>query len=525
MEWKSVLQSPDYVVIAIYFLGIMSYGMYSSTKAKKFDSLFLANRSIKWYNIGLSIFGTNVNPSMMIAHAGMGYASGIAAANFEWMAFHYLILLGMVFAPHYLNIKISTTPEFTQRRFGTSTYNLFSWYMLFTTVVIWLSFTIYTGALLFSQIVSIPLWISVILLTAIATSFTYSGGLLASVMTGAIQSIMMILGALILVIVGLVHIGGFENLINGVPDPSYWDLFLPNDNKHLPWLAVVLSYPTGAIWFWCADQTVVQQVLGAKSIREGQLGTVFTGFLKILPPFLYILPGIMCVVLHPNLDNQDEAFFTMVSNHLPVGMIGFMVAVLIAALISTISAALNSFSTIFTLNVYVKHIRPQSSAAEQKWIGRLSVLGAACITVVVAIFLGEVGQDAFTISMGLFAFVGPPMSALFLMGMLWKRTTKIAANATIVGGVLTAIVMGLLYFNHWPSVEFWPHPLYVQVIFFVFMIVFMTVISLLTRKSPEEENFPSIRETTANLGGQTKDIWGWWIFLSFIMLTIYIIFN
>ena len=170
MEWKTILQPADYLVVILYFLSVFAWGWYASYKSRKFPTLFLAGKTIRWYNVGLSIFGTNVNPSFLIASAGIGYGAGIAAANFEWFAFLYIILLGMVFAPHYLNIKISTTPEFTKRRFGKSTYNLFSWYTLFTTVAIWLSFTLYTGSLLFSQIFNLPLWISVIFLTNLCST-------------------------------------------------------------------------------------------------------------------------------------------------------------------------------------------------------------------------------------------------------------------------------------------------------------------------------------------------------------------
>jgi SSS family solute:Na+ symporter len=524
MDIHSRLQTADFVVLGIYAVTIVGIGMWVSYRRRAADDLFLAGRSFGWPNMGLSIFGTNISPSALIGTCGVAYTTGMVTANFEWLAWWFLMLLAMLFIPYYLTTQVSTMPEFMRRRFGESIYGFFSWYALFSTIVLWLGGGLYAGGLLLGQIMNWPLWVSVLALTAVATSFTVAGGLAAVIVTDAIQSILMIVGAAAMTLIALAEVGSIERLVHGVPE-SYWQLIRPPSDPKFPWPALVVGYPVMGIWFWCTDQTIVQRVLAARDVRQGQLACVFTGFLKILPPFLFLMPGILCRILHPGLDDPDTAFVTMVVHHLPAGMIGLIVAVLIAALISTLDSGLNSFSTIFTLDIYVQRFRPAATPREVKWMGRLATVGAAAIAVFCALAMDTVARDLFNLFQSLIAFAAPPMAAVFLIGVLWKRATGTAALSTLVLGSAVSLSLGACHLKDWPHAAFWPHYLFVSFYLFAGISLFMIVASLLTRHSPDEERLPTLKETYARQGKKPTLVWILWGVLALVMLALYIVFD
>ena len=322
----NALVALDFVVIALYVVLLLTLGFWVSYRGSPGNDLFLAGRDLGWFNIGLSLFGTNVSPSMMIGACGIAYASGMAAANLEWLAWIFLALLAMVFTPYYLATRISTMPEFVERRFGASCRSFLSWYTLFGTVLMWLGGTLYTGGVLLSQIVGWPLWLGLVVLVVIATSFTVAGGLKAVVVTDSFQAILIIAFSTLLTILGLQKVGGIEGLIAATP-PDYWVLLRPADDTVFPWPAIVLGYPVIGIWFWCTDQTIVQRVLGARDIVQGQQGALFAACLKIFTPLIFFVPGIICFDLHPGLADPDRAYMTLASDLLPSGLRGALIAV------------------------------------------------------------------------------------------------------------------------------------------------------------------------------------------------------
>jgi SSS family solute:Na+ symporter len=278
------------------------------------------------------------------------------------------------------------------------------------------------------------------------------------VVTDSFQSILMIAGSATLTIIAFTHVGSVSALVEATPE-DYWQLFRDADDEVYPWHAIVLGYPVLAIWFWCTDQTIVQRALGARNLEQAQMGIAFAGFLKVIPPFIFMLPGILCYVLHPDLADPDAAFMTMVTNYLPVGMTGLIVAVLIAALVSTVDSGLNSFSTVFTLDIYVQRYRPDASPAEIKWVGRLAMIGVAILSVACALSMEGVGKNMFELLQGIISFIAPPMGAVFLMGVLWRGATAAAAYATLVLGSIVSLSVGLMHFRHWPGEDFWPNHL------------------------------------------------------------------
>ncbi|MEE4311835.1 MAG: sodium:solute symporter [candidate division KSB1 bacterium] len=523
MDIRSALQPLDAVVIIIYIICLIGLGFWISFRRKESSDLFLAGRDLGWPNIGFSIFGTNISPSMMLAACSVAYTSGIVAANFEWLAWWFLMLLAMVFIPHYLGTRISTMPEFMERRFDGRCRSFLSWYALFTTIILWLGGALYSGGLLLVQITGWDLWLCLTILVAIATSFTITGGLAAVVYTDTFQSVLMIIASTALTIIAYIKTGGIYKIIQSVPS-DYWQLFRPASNSTFPWPAIVLGYPVLGIWFWCTDQTIVQRVLGARDTRQGQLGAVFAGFLKILVPFIFFMPGIFCFILYPNLENPDSAYTMLMTNLLPTGLVGLIVAVLIAALISTIDSALNSFSTIFTLDIYCDKFRPGAQTKEIRLVGRIMTLIIAVVSIFIALSMESVGRDLFNLLQGIIAFFAPPMSAVFLIGVLWRRATSKAALYTLIFGSAMSLSIGFCQFNNWPSETFWPHYMLLSFYLFAALSAFMIVVSLVTQKGSEPSTLPTLRETYAGSKGSTA-IWVLWGVLAMIMFSIYLIFN
>ena len=290
------MQSLDWLILAAYFAILVAIGLWASGKRKKNSSLFLAERSLRWHHIGFSMWGTNVGPSMLIASASAGFTTGVVSGNFAWYAFVFIALLAFVFAPRYLGTKVHTLPEFMGLRFGQDTRNILAWYTIVTVIISWLALTLFAGGILIRQVFDIPMWASAAVLLVISAFFTMLGGLKAVAYTNVYQMVLLIVVSATLTIVGLSHVGGVSALVSKVP-PDYWVLFKPNSDPDFPWLPIVLGYPVMGVWFWCTDQSMVQPVLAARSLKEGQLGANFTGWLKILDVFLYILPGIICYAL------------------------------------------------------------------------------------------------------------------------------------------------------------------------------------------------------------------------------------
>ena len=514
------MQSLDWLILGIYFAVLLAIGVWASTKRKKGGALFLAERSLRWHHIGFSMWGTNVGPSMLIASASAGFTTGIVSGNYAWYAFVFIALLAFVFAPRYLGAKIHTLPEFMGLRFGQSTRNILAWYTIVTIIISWLALTLFAGGILIRQVFDIPMWMSALVLLIISAFFTMMGGLKAVAYTNVYQMILLIVVSLVLVIVGLDRVGGIAALADKVP-ADYWVMFKPNTDEAFPWLPIILGYPVMGVWFWCTDQSMVQPVLAAKDLREGQLGTNFTGWLKILDVALYILPGIICFALFPTLDNPDEAYLTMVENLFPVGMVGLVFAVLTACLVSTIGSALNALSTVFTMDVYVKNFKPGAPQWEINLVGRLVTLIGAALAIVLTIAIDAIkGLNLFNVFQSVLGFIAPPMAAVFLMGIFWRRTTTLAANICLTVGTAFCLTVGVLYLwpPEWLTVQ-WPHFMLLSFELFVLLIAAMTAISLMDRKGTVYEIPAPVRERQSRLAIAL------WAALAVVMVALYIFFN
>ena len=515
------MQSLDWLILAAYFIVLLAIGLWASTRRKRGGSLFLAERSLRWHHIGFSMWGTNVGPSMLIASASAGFTTGIVSGNYAWYAFVFIAMLAFVFAPRYLGANVHTLPEYMGLRFGQSTRNILAWYTIVTIVISWLALTLFAGGILIRQVFDIPMWMSAAVLLVISAFFTMMGGLKAVAYTNVYQMILLIAVSLILVIVGLDRVGGVSALVAKVP-ADYWVMFKPNTDEAFPWLPIVLGYPVMGVWFWCTDQSMVQPVLAARDLREGQLGTNFCGWLKILDVALYILPGIICYALfHDTLQNPDEAYLTMVENLFPVGMVGLVFAVLTACLVSTIGSALNALSTVFTMDIYVKRYRPDATQTRINIVGRTVTVVGAVLAIALTVAIDAVkGLNLFNIFQSVLSFIAPPMAAVFLLGIFWKRSTTRAANFALTIGTAFCLTVGVLYL--WPPecLQFpWPHFMLLSFELFVILVISMVIISFTDSDKTQHAIPEPIHE------GWSKLAVSLWIALAAVMISLYVYFN
>ncbi|MCU7551910.1 sodium/solute symporter [Chitinophagaceae bacterium LB-8] len=520
------LTTLDYLIVIAYLiiLLVIGYRASFSQKKKTGESLFLANKSLGWPSIGFNMWGTNVGPSMLLAFASIGYSTGIVAVNFDWYAFVFLFLLAMVFAPRYLSANVTTMPEFMGNRYGDSTQNILAWYALIKIQISWLSLGLFAGGFLVRQILGIPMWQSVIALVSFAGLFAFAGGLKAIAKVNVFQMILLIIVSLTLTIMGVQKVGGLSEVYSSVPG-HYWNLIHPASDTKYPWYAILLGYPVSAVAFFCTDQAMVQSVLGARNLENGQLGVNFIGWLKILSLPLFILTGILCYILFPGLKDPSEAYMTMVTNLFPAGMNGLVIVVLIAVLVGTIGSSLNSLSTVFTMDVYAKKINPNATNEEIIKVGRMTVVAGCLFAIMMAIAIDSIkGLNLFDVFQSILGFIAPPLSVVFLLSVFWKRTTRRAVNLILSAGSAFSLGIGVLYL--WvftpDQYDFWPHYLLLSFYIFVVLLLVAVITSLL---DPSPVVTDHSKHGGSGLPKPTKRVWIAWVLLIITMVGLYLVFN
>ena len=525
-EIYNKLTTLDFAIVAIYLVALLAIGYIASFRNKKKDeTLFMAGNSLNWYNIGFNMWGTNVGPSSLLAFASIGFSAGIVGGNFEWYAFVFLTLLAMVFAPRYIASKVSTMPEFMGKRYGKSTQDILAGYALIKILISWLSLGLFSGGILVRQILGIPMWQSTIVLVAFSGLFTYMGGLKAIAKVNVFQMILLIIVSLALTFIGLQKLGGITALIDKTPS-HFWNLIHPASDPGYPWHALLLGYPVSAVAFFCTDQSMVQSVLGAKNLKQGQLGVNFIGWLKVLALPMFILPGILCFALYPDLTDDKLAYMTMVTNLFPSGLNGLVICVLIAVLVATIGSSLNALSTVFTKDIYVNNMNKNATVKQQINVGRIVVIVGCVLAVLMAIALDNVkGKTLFDIFQSILGYLAPPLAVTFLLSVFWKRTTKLAVNLILSVGSAFSLFVGML--NLWilpPDTTtggntWWPH--YFLISFYIFAVLFVAAIVI----SLVDKNKVTAAIETAPLPKTDKQVKILFVLLGLVILTLYIIFN
>lgn len=527
------LHTLDWVILFAYLVILLCIGVWASSKSQKNSNKFLAGKSLRWYHIGFSMWGTNVGPSMLIASASAGFAGGVVSGNYAWYAFVFIGLLAFVFAPRYLGEKITTLPEFMGKRFGQSTRNMLAWYTIVTILISWLGLTLFAGGILIRQVFGIPMWTSAVILLTISAFFTMLGGLKAVAYTNVYQMVLLILVSAALTVTALCCLGGgsFFGGISKLADPDivpshYWNLFQPNSDKEFPWLPILLGYPISGLWFWCTDQSMVQPVLAAKNLNEGQRGANFTGWLKILDVAIYIIPGIICFALWRTgffgdiTIEADNAYMTLVTTIFPAGLVGLVMAVFTAALVSTIGSALNALSTVFTMDIYVKNIRTDASQSEIVRTGHIVTVVGALVSIIITIAVDNIkGLDLFNVFQSVLSFIAPPMAAVFVMGVFYKRCTTLAANMVLTFGTVFSLGTGILYLWVIPGATESVHFMLISFFIFVILVASMVAVSMSDKSTEVRPAMKKVEEKPM------KGVIIGWTLLVIVMVSLYVFFN
>ncbi|MCD4769808.1 MAG: sodium/solute symporter [Bacteroidales bacterium] len=445
------LSEIDYLVIGIYLVLIIGIGLLIgfTRKSKSTDGFFLAGRTLRWPMIGMALFAANISTIHLIGLAGQGFSDGLIWGNFEWMAPFLLIVLAMIFVPFYIKTKISTLPEFLEIRYNKKTRSMLAVISLFTALFMHIGVSLYAGALVFETFFGIERYTAIFLIAIATLIYSVVGGLKAVVVTETIQSIILIGGATILTIIAIFALP--ENGIHTISQfkeavkPGQLDM-IQGAGSPLPWWTVLLGYPVLGLNYWCADQTIVQKVLAARSIKDAQYGSIFAGFIKILPVFIMVVPGVIAYVLFSDqIKNSDNALPFLILKLLPTGLKGLMSAALLAALMSTIASALNSAGTLVTMDI-IKQIRPSSKDRSLLMIGRITIISVIIIAVAWSPLIAKF-PSIFEAINDLLAVFSPPISVVFLWGILSKRGTPNAGFYTLLSGFIIGLIAFALDFE------------------------------------------------------------------------------
>lgn len=497
------LQIPvlDLVIIIVYLIGIVVVGILSTRKLKlNSDNYFLAGRGLKWGMIGAALFASNISTIHLVGLAASGYNEGLVWGNFEWMATFTLILLGLVFAPFYFRNRISTLPEFLEKRYSPGARSFLAFMAILGALFIHIGMSLYAGAAVFQQFFGINVITSILIISIITAIYTVLGGLKAVVVTESIQTVLLLIGAVLVTLFAIFALP--EHGIHTVTEfkealkPGQLSMIHTDNTAGLAWYAVLLGYPILGVWYWCSDQTIVQRVLGAKTQRDAQLGPLFAGLLKILPVFILVFPGVIGYVLFKDVigANSNQTLPVLISELIPTGLKGLISAGLLAALMSTIAAALNSSATLVAVDI-VKRIKPETSDENQVKIGRI----AAIAIMILAMFWSTQGgrySSIFEAINAIAANLAPPITTVFILGVFWKRGTKQAALATLIFGfTLGAIAFAIdlpLFGNEKIITSGWGIPFMMQAWWlFVICTIFFVIISLLT-PIPDPKNIEGL---------------------------------
>lgn len=434
----------DYVVLALYFLVIFAIGWYFARKERTTTDYFLASRDVAWWAIGASLFSSNIGSEHFIGLAGTGAASGMAVGHFEWLASIIVLILGWVFVPFYLRSNVYTMPEFLERRYNSACRTYLASVSLIAYVFTKIAVAIFAGAIVLKAVLGWGMVESSLALVIATGIYTVAGGLAAVIYTEVIQTVILVVGALVLMFIGLNQVGGWDGLHAAVP-ADFFHMMKPPTDKEFPWTGIFFGAPILGIWYWCTDQVIVQRVLSAKDIGHAKGGTVLAGFLKILPVFMLIVPGMIARALYPDemAADSNAAFPIMVVRLMPSGLQGVMVAAMLAALMSSLSAVFNSSSTIFTMDFY-KKVYPDASEKRLVNVGRLATTIMVVLGLLWIPFMSRISSQLYVYLQSVQAYISPPIAAVFLLGVFWKRINGQGAIASLLVGFLLGAARFLL---------------------------------------------------------------------------------
>uniref|UniRef100_A0A3B4TZI6 Sodium/myo-inositol cotransporter 2 n=1 Tax=Seriola dumerili TaxID=41447 RepID=A0A3B4TZI6_SERDU len=523
---RTTLVTGDIVVLVVYFLLVLGVGLWSMwrTKRSTVDGYFLAGKNMTWWPVGASLFASNIGSGHFIGLAGSGAAAGIAAFSYEWNGMLMVLLLGWLFLPIYVASGVTTMPEYLQRRFGGKRTQLFIAVLsLFIYVFTKISVDIYAGALFIQLALQWNIYLAIVVLLSVTALYTVAGGLAAVIYTDAAQTAIMLAGALTLMGFSFAEIGGWNALMEGyanaipsirVPNSTCgitrddaFHIFRDPVNSDLPWPGVIIGMSIPSMWYWCSDQVIVQRSLAAKTLTHAKGGSLLAAYLKFLPFFAVMLPGMISRILYTDdvacadpeqckqicgnaVGCSDTAYDTFSPQ-------GLMMAVMIAALMSSLTSIFNSASTIFTMDVW-RSFRSRASEWELMIVGRVFVLVLLVASILwIPVVQASQGGQLFIYIQSISSYLQPPVSIIFLTGCFWKRTNEKGAFWGLVIGLLVGCIRMILDFiypappcyeeDERPAVLKYVHFLYFSILLSVITLVVVVVVSLSTEEPAPEQ--------------------------------------
>lgn len=538
MNWHSTqFEMLDWaiIIVGVATVAWFVYRAIQKSKAEKkggetSDDYFLSGRSETWFTIGAAIFAANIGSEHLVGLAGAGAETGLGMAHWEmqgWM----ILILGWFFVPFYEHSKIFTMPEFLNRRYTRNTSSALSLITLISYVLTKVSVTAITGGVFFEGLLGLPFWYGALGLVALTGIFTIFGGMKGVMTISAIQTPILIVGAFLVLFLGLNALGdgsivqGWENMLahaqtmnKGEDGTAYGINHLMHFNENdplygrFPGLGVFIGAAIIGFWYWCTDQHIVQRVLAAKNMQEARRGTIFAGYLKVLPVFMFLIPGMIAAALYARPDfaalmtdasgNKvtDEAFSAMVRYVLPVGVKGIVTIGFISALVTSLAAHFNSSATLFTMDFY-KHYHPEASEQKLVWMGRMATLAVVVFGVLWIPVMQMMGKSLYGILQEMQSLIAPAIAAVFIMGVFTKKITPKAGEVGIIVGFLVGMVR-LAIMAIFPakvgSADFMAYPQFIQsflsinwlwfeIYLLIFTMLLMVVVSFFTKQASEEK--------------------------------------
>ncbi|SKB25718.1 sodium:solute symporter [Maribacter arcticus] len=494
------LDNLDWISISLYFLLLIGIAVWVIRKKEdNTEDYFLAGRNIGWFVVGASIFASNIGSEHVVGLAGTGASNKLPLLIYEIHAW-VVLMLGWVFLPFYARSGVFTMPEFLEKRFDARSRWVLSIFSIVAYVLTKISVTIYAGGVVVSALLGIDFWTGAIATVVLTGIYTVLGGMRAVVYTETLQAILLVVGAAVLTFIGLDKVGGWGSMVDTL-GPEYFNMWRPATDPDFPWPSLFITSTIVGIWYWCTDQYIVQRTLTARNIKEGRRGTIFGALLKLLPVFLFLIPGVIALTLKMrgelHWDNADEAFPVLMSNLLPSGLRGLVAAGLLAALMSSLASVFNSCSTLFTVDVY-KKLRPNAPEKKLVRTGQIATVFVVIIGIIWIPIMANISGVLYEYLQSVQSYIAPPITAVFLLGIFYKRINATGAFYTLVMGIVVAFLritlelvkhnldadgvlfylgdMNFLTFGAW---------------FFLFCLIFMVVVSLLT-KAPDKEQIVNL---------------------------------
>ncbi|XP_071088199.1 sodium/glucose cotransporter 4-like [Haliotis cracherodii] len=474
-----VLEAGDYVSIAVYFVLVLSVGLWSTFRPNRDSTAgyFLAGKEMHWFPVGASIYASNVGAPMFIGLAGTAAAGGFACAIYEWHAIYLLIALGWIFVPVYVASGAFTMPEYLKKRFGGRRLRVYlSGLALILYILTRITAEVYSGAIFIQQLLGLNLYVCVVVILGVTAIYTVAGGLAAVIYTDTLQTIILLIASFILMIISFMEVGGWEQMMRkyvtaatnytladpekyqcGMPRKDFFHIFRDPVEGDLPWTGTVFGLTTLGLWVWCTDQIMVQRCLSAKNLSHAKGGSVFAAILKIFNFFLWIVPGMISRILFPDdvacadpdhcervCQNRagctNIAYPLLVLRKMPVGLKGVMLAALLAALMSSLTSIFNSASSMFTMDIW-KRFRTKASQSELMIVGRVCVLVLIGISILwLPILQAAQSGQLWSYLQAVSSYTAPPWTCIFLLALFWNRTTEPGA----FWGLMISLVAGVI---------------------------------------------------------------------------------